>query len=175
MLFRERRSWTATEDQLLRNAVAKGQQYLICYPPPLLTASQRIPTTKILPNGMPLLSMSPTAQTRTAANAGLPKWLPMLSKVAGHQRKTNASSRASTVMVQGRTILILVQQVIDFLRWSLVASVVQSRNSDRMYSLLFCHLHSNRSLSSECAKRWTDTLNPAIDRTTWTSEAVSFP
>lgn len=115
MLFRERRSWTATEDQLLRNAVAKGQQYLLCYPPPLLTVSQRIPTTKILPNGMPLLSMSPTAQTRTAANAGLPKWLPMLLKVAGHQRKTNASSRASSIMVQGMTILILVQQVIDFL------------------------------------------------------------
>ncbi|RDB29427.1 Transcriptional activator Myb [Hypsizygus marmoreus] len=38
-------------------------------------------------------------------------------------------------------------------RWSLVASVVQTRNSD------------------QCAKRWTDTLNPAIDRTTWTSEA----
>ena len=27
----------------------------------------------------------------------------------------------------------------------------------------------------ECAKRWTDTLNPAIDRTTWSSEAVSDP
>ncbi|KAF9037611.1 hypothetical protein BJ165DRAFT_1416881 [Panaeolus papilionaceus] len=38
-------------------------------------------------------------------------------------------------------------------RWSLVASVVQTRNSD------------------QCAKRWTDTLNPAIDRTTWTAEA----
>ncbi|KAL1744687.1 hypothetical protein HDZ31DRAFT_82455 [Schizophyllum fasciatum] len=35
-------------------------------------------------------------------------------------------------------------------RWSLVAQVVQTRNSD------------------QCAKRWTDTLNPAIDRTTWT-------
>ncbi|KAF8651885.1 hypothetical protein AX16_004619 [Volvariella volvacea WC 439] len=38
-------------------------------------------------------------------------------------------------------------------RWSLVASVVQTRNSD------------------QCAKRWTDTLNPAIDRTSWTPEA----
>lgn len=38
-------------------------------------------------------------------------------------------------------------------RWSLVASVVQTRNSD------------------QCAKRWTDTLNPAIDRTTWTPDA----
>lgn len=38
-------------------------------------------------------------------------------------------------------------------RWSLVASVVQSRNSD------------------QCAKRWTDTLNPAIDRTTWSPDS----
>ncbi|KAF8910437.1 hypothetical protein CPB84DRAFT_1743312 [Gymnopilus junonius] len=38
-------------------------------------------------------------------------------------------------------------------RWSLVASVVQTRNSD------------------QCAKRWTDTLNPAIDRTSWSPEA----
>ncbi|KAK0430430.1 Homeodomain-like protein [Armillaria borealis] len=37
-------------------------------------------------------------------------------------------------------------------RWSMVAAMVQSRNSD------------------QCAKRWTDTLNPAIDRTTWTPE-----
>ncbi|KAF8650301.1 hypothetical protein AX16_005309 [Volvariella volvacea WC 439] len=38
-------------------------------------------------------------------------------------------------------------------RWSLVASVVQTRNSD------------------QCAKRWADTLNPAINRTSWTPEA----
>ncbi|PPQ70183.1 hypothetical protein CVT26_014459 [Gymnopilus dilepis] len=38
-------------------------------------------------------------------------------------------------------------------RWSLVASVVQTRNSD------------------QCAKRWTDTLNPAIDRSSWSPEA----
>ncbi|KIY68224.1 hypothetical protein CYLTODRAFT_351769 [Cylindrobasidium torrendii FP15055 ss-10] len=38
-------------------------------------------------------------------------------------------------------------------RWSLVASQVCTRNSD------------------QCAKRWTDTLNPAIDRTSWTPEA----
>ena len=25
------------------------------------------------------------------------------------------------------------------------------------------------TLPLECAKRWTDTLNPAIDRTTWTA------
>lgn len=27
----------------------------------------------------------------------------------------------------------------------------------------------------ECAKRWTDTLNPTIDRTTWTPDAVRTP
>ncbi|KAJ7041814.1 hypothetical protein C8F04DRAFT_1031195 [Mycena alexandri] len=37
-------------------------------------------------------------------------------------------------------------------RWSLVASMVQTRNSD------------------QCAKRWCDTLNPAIDRTAWSAE-----
>jgi Myb-like DNA-binding domain len=31
---------------------------------------------------------------------------------------------------------------------------------------------TNQSIA-ECAKRWTDTLNPAIDRTTWTPDAVS--
>ncbi|KAF7318600.1 hypothetical protein HMN09_00370900 [Mycena chlorophos] len=36
-------------------------------------------------------------------------------------------------------------------RWALVASMVQTRNSD------------------QCAKRWCDTLNPAIDRTAWTA------
>lgn len=38
-------------------------------------------------------------------------------------------------------------------RWSLVAGMVQTRNSD------------------QCAKRWCDTLNPAIDRTAWSAEA----
>ncbi|KIY71166.1 hypothetical protein CYLTODRAFT_419022 [Cylindrobasidium torrendii FP15055 ss-10] len=38
-------------------------------------------------------------------------------------------------------------------RWSMIASCVGTRNSD------------------QCAKRWTDTLNPAIDRTSWTPEA----
>ncbi|KAJ7198314.1 hypothetical protein GGX14DRAFT_573551 [Mycena pura] len=37
-------------------------------------------------------------------------------------------------------------------RWSLVSSMVQTRNSD------------------QCAKRWCDTLNPAIDRTAWSAE-----
>ncbi|KAF8899691.1 Homeodomain-like protein [Mucidula mucida] len=42
--------------------------------------------------------------------------------------------------------------LIRIFRWSMVAAYVQTRNSD------------------QCAKRWTNTLNPAIDRTTWTPE-----
>ncbi|KAJ7912345.1 Homeodomain-like protein [Mycena leptocephala] len=38
-------------------------------------------------------------------------------------------------------------------RWSLVAPMVRTRNSD------------------QCSKRWSDTLNPAIDRTAWSAEA----
>ncbi|KAF4596112.1 hypothetical protein EYR40_008203 [Pleurotus pulmonarius] len=37
-------------------------------------------------------------------------------------------------------------------RWSLVAAMVQTRNND------------------QCAKRWSDTLNPDIDRTVWSPE-----
>ncbi|KAF5335266.1 hypothetical protein D9758_016238 [Tetrapyrgos nigripes] len=37
-------------------------------------------------------------------------------------------------------------------KWSMVSSMVKTRNSD------------------QCAKRWTDTLNPSIDRTSWTIE-----
>ncbi|KAJ3717755.1 hypothetical protein C8R42DRAFT_610869 [Lentinula raphanica] len=37
-------------------------------------------------------------------------------------------------------------------KWSLVATMVHTRNSD------------------QCAKRWTDTLDPTIDRSGWTSE-----
>ncbi|KAE9392974.1 hypothetical protein BT96DRAFT_887577 [Gymnopus androsaceus JB14] len=35
-------------------------------------------------------------------------------------------------------------------KWTIVSTIVQTRNSD------------------QCAKRWKDTLNPAIDRTSWT-------
>ncbi|KAJ8468221.1 hypothetical protein ONZ45_g17325 [Pleurotus djamor] len=37
-------------------------------------------------------------------------------------------------------------------KWSLVAGIVQTRNND------------------QCAKRWSDTLNPDIDRTVWSPE-----
>jgi len=60
-------------------------------------------------------------------------------------------------------------------RWSLVASVVQTRNSDRTsYSCLLSQnsLPHQFSFITECAKRWTDTLNPNIDRRSWTAESV---
>ncbi|KAJ7767279.1 hypothetical protein B0H16DRAFT_1521530 [Mycena metata] len=54
-------------------------------------------------------------------------------------------------------------------RWSLVASMVQTRNSDRRFFLSFSTVPD--LLHLECAKRWCDTLNPAIDRTAWSAEA----
>lgn len=56
--------------------------------------------------------------------------------------------------------------------WSLVASVVQTRNSDREHSLYRLLDTVLMTCPEECAKRWTDTLNPAIDRTNWSPEAV---
>ncbi|KAF9064681.1 Homeodomain-like protein [Rhodocollybia butyracea] len=41
-------------------------------------------------------------------------------------------------------------------RWHLVSTFVQTRNS------------------GQCAKRWTETLNPLIDRTQWSTEADSL-
>lgn len=57
-------------------------------------------------------------------------------------------------------------------RWALVATMVQSRNSDRKYRGHVLLLSILTLCSVECAKRWTDTLNPAIDRTTWSTESV---
>ena len=55
-------------------------------------------------------------------------------------------------------------------RWSLVASLVGTRNSDRKLQRLTPPDDMDAYCSLECAKRWTDTLNPSIDRTTWTPE-----
>lgn len=50
-------------------------------------------------------------------------------------------------------------------RWSVVASLVETRNSGRELLDIF-HGNSffNTTALVECAKRWQDTLNPAIDR-----------
>ena len=49
-------------------------------------------------------------------------------------------------------------------RWSLVASLVETRNSGRESLNVFHGNKISTLVLTECAKRWQDTLNPAIDR-----------
>ncbi|KAF8072260.1 hypothetical protein FPV67DRAFT_1484626 [Lyophyllum atratum] len=121
MLCRERRSWTAKEDQLLRDAVERED-------PDNPNPSKWHAIAKHVPN-------------RTNKDCRK-RWF---AKMASDVVKGGWAPDEDEKLVQG------IERYGT--RWSLVASVVQSRNSD------------------QCAKRWTDTLNPAIDRTTWTSEA----
>ncbi|EAU83258.1 hypothetical protein CC1G_11894 [Coprinopsis cinerea okayama7 len=121
MLCRERRSWTAKEDQLLREAVNKED-------PNNPNPSKWHAIAKHVPN-------------RTNKDCRK-RWF---AKMASDVVKGGWSPEEDERLVKG------IERYGT--RWSLVASVVQTRNSD------------------QCAKRWTDTLNPAIDRTTWTSEA----
>ncbi|KAJ3514083.1 hypothetical protein NMY22_g14854 [Coprinellus aureogranulatus] len=118
---RERRSWTAKEDQLLRDAVAKED-------PNNSNPSKWHAIAKHVPN-------------RTNKDCRK-RWF---AKMASDVVKGGWSPEEDERLVKG------IERYGT--RWSLVASVVQTRNSD------------------QCAKRWTDTLNPAIDRTTWTPEA----
>ncbi|KAG6877499.1 hypothetical protein C0993_006601 [Termitomyces sp. T159_Od127] len=121
MLCRERRSWTAKEDQLLREAVAKED-------PENPNPSKWHAIAKHVPN-------------RTNKDCRK-RWF---AKMASDVVKGGWAPEEDEKLVKG------IEKYGT--RWSLVASVVQTRNSD------------------QCAKRWTDTLNPAIDRTTWTSQA----
>ncbi|KAH0584876.1 hypothetical protein H2248_008154 [Termitomyces sp. 'cryptogamus'] len=121
MLCRERRSWTAKEDQLLRDAVAKED-------PDNPNPSKWHAIAKHVPN-------------RTNKDCRK-RWF---AKMASDVVKGGWAPDEDEKLVKG------IEKYGT--RWSLVASVVQTRNSD------------------QCAKRWTDTLNPAIDRTTWTAEA----
>ncbi|EKM79015.1 hypothetical protein AGABI1DRAFT_114525 [Agaricus bisporus var. burnettii JB137-S8] len=121
MLCRERRSWTAKEDQLLREAVAKED-------PENPNPSKWHAIAKHVPN-------------RTNKDCRK-RWF---AKMASDVVKGGWAPEEDERLVKG------IERYGT--RWSLVASVVQTRNSD------------------QCAKRWTDTLNPAIDRTTWTPEA----
>ena len=118
---RERRSWTAKEDQLLREAVAKED-------PNNANPSKWHAIAKHVPN-------------RTNKDCRK-RWF---AKMASDVVKGGWSPEEDERLVKG------IERYGT--RWSLVASVVQTRNSD------------------QCAKRWTDTLNPAIDRTTWTPDA----
>ncbi|KAF8150164.1 hypothetical protein B0H34DRAFT_177857 [Crassisporium funariophilum] len=121
MFCRERRSWTAKEDQLLREAVQRED-------PDNSNPSRWHAIAKHVPN-------------RTNKDCRK-RWF---AKMASDVVKGGWAPDEDEKLVKG------IERYGT--RWSLVASVVQTRNSD------------------QCAKRWTDTLNPAIDRTTWTPEA----
>lgn len=118
---RERRSWTAKEDRLLREAVAIED-------PENPTPSRWHAIAKHVP-------------TRTNKDCRK-RWF---AKMASDVVKGGWAPDEDERLVKG------IEKYGT--RWSLVASVVQTRNSD------------------QCAKRWTDTLNPAIDRTSWTPES----
>ncbi|KAF8896709.1 Homeodomain-like protein [Mucidula mucida] len=120
MLSRERRSWTAREDQLLRDAVAKED-------PRTQNPSKWHAIAKHVPD-------------RTNKDCRKRWFAKMASDVVKGGWAPDEDERLVKAIDRYGT------------RWSLVASVVGTRNSD------------------QCAKRWTDTLNPSIDRSTWTPE-----
>ncbi|KAJ7679354.1 hypothetical protein DFH06DRAFT_1316283 [Mycena polygramma] len=121
MSNRERRQWTAHEDELLRMAVNREEP----------------------------------------GNPAPSKWHAIAQHVPNRTNKDCRKrwyAKMSTDVVKGGWAPDEDQRLLNAIdcygtRWSLVASMVQTRNSD------------------QCAKRWCDTLNPAIDRTAWTAEA----
>ncbi|KAJ7215778.1 hypothetical protein B0H12DRAFT_1154449 [Mycena haematopus] len=118
---RERRQWTAQEDELLRRAV----------------------------------------QREEPGNPAPSKWHAIAQHIPNRTNKDCRKrwyAKMSSDVVKGGWAPDEDQRLLNAIetygtRWSLVASMVQTRNSD------------------QCAKRWGDTLNPAIDRTAWTAEA----
>ncbi|KAJ7868459.1 Homeodomain-like protein [Mycena leptocephala] len=120
---RERRQWTAQEDELLRMAVSREEP----------------------------------------GNPAPSKWHAIAQHVPNRTNKDCRKrwyAKMSSDVVKGGWAPDEDQRLLNAIdcygtRWSLVASMVQTRNSD------------------QCAKRWCDTLNPAIDRTAWTAEAVT--
>ncbi|KAJ7111826.1 hypothetical protein C8R44DRAFT_882875 [Mycena epipterygia] len=118
---RERRQWTAQEDELLRLAVSREEP----------------------------------------GNPAPSKWHAIAQHVPNRTNKDCRKrwyAKMSSDVVKGGWSPEEDQRLLNAIdsygtRWSLVASMVQTRNSD------------------QCAKRWCDTLNPAIDRTAWSSEA----
>ncbi|KAJ7067518.1 hypothetical protein C8F01DRAFT_668826 [Mycena amicta] len=117
--IRERRQWTAGEDDLLRRAVNLEE-------PGSTAPSKWHAIAQHVPN-------------RTNKDCRKRWYAKMNSDVVKGGWAPDEDAR--------------LLQAIDIYgtRWSLVASMVQTRNSD------------------QCAKRWGDTLNPAIDRTAWTA------
>ncbi|KAM6490717.1 hypothetical protein JOM56_014060 [Amanita muscaria] len=118
---RERRSWTAREDQLLREAVEREDPHN--------------------PNPSKWHAIAKHVPNRTNKDCRK-RWF---AKMASDVVKGGWSPEEDERLVKGIKLF--------GTRWSQVASIVQSRNSD------------------QCAKRWTDTLNPSIDRSMWTPEA----
>ncbi|KAJ3937194.1 MAG: Homeodomain-like protein [Lentinula lateritia] len=57
-------------------------------------------------------------------------------------------------------------------RWTAIATAVETRNSDRKSIIVRLGILIECIL--ECAKRWKDTLNPSIDRTSWSATEVRF-
>ncbi|KAJ6577044.1 hypothetical protein DFH09DRAFT_356252 [Mycena vulgaris] len=118
---RERRQWTAQEDELLRFAVNREEP----------------------------------------GNSAPSKWHAIAQHVPNRTNKDCRKrwyAKMSSDVVKGGWSPDEDQRLLNAIdsfgtRWSLVAGMVQTRNSD------------------QCAKRWCDTLNPAIDRTAWSAEA----
>ncbi|KAJ3931083.1 MAG: hypothetical protein NXY57DRAFT_962096 [Lentinula lateritia] len=121
MLYRERRSWTEEEDQLLRDAVDLEE-------PGSINPSKWHAIAKHVPS-------------RTNKDCRK-RWF---AKMASDVVKGGWAPEEDEKLVQA------IEKYGT--RWSLVSAYVQTRNSD------------------QCAKRWTDTLNPMIDRTRWSAEA----
>ncbi|KAF9033961.1 hypothetical protein BDZ89DRAFT_947523 [Hymenopellis radicata] len=119
-MSRERRAWTAQEDDLLRQAVetedANAQN-----------PSRWFAIAKHIPN----------RTNKDCRKRWFAKMAPDIVKGAWAPDEDDRLVKA--VQING-------------VRWSLVAAAVGTRNTD------------------QCAKRWNDTLNPAIDRSVWTSE-----
>ncbi|KIY71958.1 hypothetical protein CYLTODRAFT_78651 [Cylindrobasidium torrendii FP15055 ss-10] len=118
---RERRAWTAEEDQQLRDAVAKED-----------------PNTQ---NPSKWHAIAKHVSERTNKDCRKRWFAKMASDVVKGGWAPDEDERLVSAIDRHGT------------RWSIVSSLVGTRNSD------------------QCAKRWTDTLNPAIDRTSWTPEA----
>ncbi|KAJ3711665.1 transcription factor, Myb superfamily [Lentinula guzmanii] len=124
MFQRERRSWTAAEDQLLRDAIAQGKA---SDPARTLNPSKWHAISRHIPN-------------RNNKDCRK-RWFAKLAKA--DVAKGNWSPE------EDERLLKAIEKYGS--RWTAIATVVETRNSD------------------QCAKRWKDTLNPSIDRTGWTA------
>ncbi|KAJ6517489.1 Homeodomain-like protein [Mycena vitilis] len=136
---RERRQWTSREDELLRMAVNLGKHPGSLVPSKWNAIAQHVPNRT---NKDCRKRWHAKMRSTDVVNGG---WKP-----TEDQRLFNAVERYGTRLVPNHP---LIPPPFTMSRWSVVAPLVKTRNSD------------------QCAKRWWDTLNPAIDRTAWTAEA----